>query len=174
MWDFRSKVFKPLTLRFLHILIVNPLMLLLFLTKLPNKISRKMVYISKWITVSLLLEWIGQKKFKMIYFDHGWNIIWSLCIYLKMFILSILVLKKPVFTWAVSFVATVFLLLRFKVPVRKTMQKYMKDGKKLLRINQRYGFLYVIFSFLIIFIYKVITKKKLLIASKYFLKNKYQ
>jgi hypothetical protein len=159
MWDFRSKVFKPITLRILHILLVNPLMLFLYLSKLPKKISQQVIHICRWITLSLLIEWIGQKKFKMIYFDHGWNIIWSLCIYVQMFILSLLVLKKPLITWSVSFVATGYLLFHFKVPVIKTLRKYIKDGKRLFLRNKRYGFLSVVFPLIIIIFFEFIRKK---------------
>lgn len=129
MWDFKSKIFQPKIMRALHILVINPLLILLYLSDVPTSLHKKVIYISKWVVISTLIEWTGKKIFKMIVFDHGWHIGWSMCIYIKMYILSLLMTKRPLLTWMISMICTVYFLSIFKVPVKNNMKEYLREWR---------------------------------------------
>ena len=129
MWDFKSRIFKPKVIRALHILIINPLLMLLYLSNVPKSFLKKVIYISKWVLISTCIEWIGKKKFKMLFFDHGWHLGWSMCIYIKLYIFSLLMIKRPLLTWIFSIISTVYFLYIFKVPLKKNMKEYLKEWR---------------------------------------------
>ena len=129
MWDFKSRIFKPKVIRALHILIINPLLILLYLSNVPKPFLKKVIYISKWVLISTFTEWIGKKKFKMLTFDHGWHLGWSMCIYIKLYIFSLLMIKRPLLTWIFSIISTVYFLYIFKVPLKKNMKDYLKEWR---------------------------------------------
>ncbi|MDP4171582.1 MAG: CBO0543 family protein [Bacillota bacterium] len=118
---------KTKEIRILHLLIIMPLLTLLFLSKSPKKLSRQIPYICKWVLASSIIEWIGQRIFKMIYFTNGWHIGWSICIYIKMYSFSLLMTKKPLITWFMSVASTVCFVYVFKVPVKENLREYYKE-----------------------------------------------
>ena len=115
MWDFKSRIFKPKVIRALHILIINPLLILLYLSNVPKPFLKKVIYISKWVLIST--------------FDHGWHLGWSMCIYIKLYIFSLLMIKRPLLTWTFSIISTVYFLYIFKVPLKKNMKEYLKEWR---------------------------------------------
>ena len=129
MWDFKSKIFKRKVIRTLHILVISPLLILLYLSNIPKTFPKKVNYISKWVVISTFIEWIGKKKFKMLFFDNGWHIGWSMLIYIKMYILSLLMIKRPLLTWIISIISTVHFLYIFKVPLKKNIKEYLKEWR---------------------------------------------
>ena len=132
MWDFKSKVLKPKVIRCLHILVIDPLLILLYLSDIPKPFLERVIYISKWVVISTFIEWIGKKKFKMLFFDNGWHIGWSMWIYIKMYICSLLMIKRPLLTWIISIISTVHFLYIFKVPLKKNIKDYLKEWRILL------------------------------------------
>ncbi len=134
MWDFKP-TFQYLNnrkiIRTLHIFIINPLLILSYLSTIPDSIWNKILYTGKWIISSTLVEWMGLRIFKVIFFNNGWNLGWSMLIYVKMYFLSYYMTKKPLLTWMLSFVSTIFFLIRFKVPVIHNVKEYKKEWKRI-------------------------------------------
>ncbi|SFE83384.1 hypothetical protein SAMN05192532_104272 [Alteribacillus iranensis] len=126
LWDFTSKKLGTKTVRFLHIFIINPLCILLFLSHYPSSWGRQVLYNIKWIIFSLLVEWVGKRYFKMIYFTHGWNLKWSALVYAKMYTFSLLVLKKPFLTYSLSGASAIFYLLLFRVPMNWDIEGFLR------------------------------------------------
>ena len=56
MWDFKSKVLKPKVIRCLHILVIDPLLILLYLSDIPKPFLERVIYISKWVVISTLIS----------------------------------------------------------------------------------------------------------------------
>lgn len=133
MWDFKSNIkhLSTKVLRSLHIFIINPLLILSYLSTIPDSIWNKILYTGKWIVSSTLVEWLGQRIFKVIFFDNGWHLGWSTLIYVKMYFLSYFMTKKPLLTWMLSFLSTIFFLIRFKVPVIHNLKEYKKEWNKI-------------------------------------------
>ena len=144
LWDFKSKLVSSKTVRMMHLLLIMPLVLLLYLEHFPRRKSDQLMYISKWVVSSAIVECIGQKYFKMIYFDNGWNMKWSIWIYMKMYIFSILFKKKPLVTLFASLGVTSFLLIRFKVPLIQNMKEYWIETKRLLRFDKKASITYLL------------------------------
>ena len=75
MWDFKSKVLKPKVIRCLHILVIDPLLILLYLSDIPKPFLERVIYISKWVVISTLISIvIGlraiQKRSKRMWFSN--------------------------------------------------------------------------------------------------------
>ncbi|WP_177167376.1 hypothetical protein [Salinibacillus kushneri] len=99
----------------------------------------KVIYIGKRVFQSFLIEWIG-KQLKMIYFDHGWNFRWSIMIYLKMYTFSLLMLRKPLLTWILSFLSTICFLLIFNVPItiQQKMRSFLKESLRFFTLKRSF------------------------------------
>ena len=105
---------------------INPLLILLYLSNLPNSFVKQFIYVVRWIFISTMVEWIFYKEGK-IFFYRGWTIGWSMLIYIKMYLFCLLLNKKPILTLFLSIIDTIFLLLKFKIPVRKNLRKQFRN-----------------------------------------------
>ncbi|WP_096156292.1 MULTISPECIES: hypothetical protein [Bacillus] len=166
LWDFKSNIMSSKAIRTIHLLFIMPLVLLLYLENYPKQKLDQLLYISKWVVSSAIIECVGQRVFKMIYFDNGWHIGWSLWIYVKMFIFSIMFKKYPFSVLATSFGITVYLLKRFKVPVLSNMKEYWSETKRLVQLEKHaivtYLLSFVTTVFCILSIYYYFRKNKTL------------
>ncbi len=141
MWDLRSKVFTTKQLRCLHILAMDPLIMLLFLAKFPKRLYKQILYFTKWVIMSTLVEWVAHKKLQVLYFDHGWNIGWSLLIYVKMYLYSLLLKKNAILTMILSIFSTLFFLIKFKVPVKRNIVLQLEKGRDFINARINFNFL---------------------------------
>ncbi|TWI59902.1 CBO0543 family protein [Halalkalibacter nanhaiisediminis] len=121
LWDLKDKRMKRNTLRALHLFIIMPLLILVFLSNMPQSLFKKAFHLMKWIFISLTFEFVGLKKAHAISFYHGWNLKWSSIIYVLMYTFSYLVTRMPIFTSVLSLGFIVFLLITFKIPIRKEL-----------------------------------------------------
>ncbi|WP_077211961.1 CBO0543 family protein [Bacillus dakarensis] len=133
VWEFTPGGIHWKLLRVIHVILVTPSIVLLFLSKLPKSLYKQIVYLISWVIVASTIELMIHKQ-KLIQYKHGWNILWSAFIYVKMFIYSYLFPKKPYLTILLSILSSLFLVKKFKVPV----------GKK-HRFSRRFGFLVDLF-----------------------------
>ncbi len=117
VWDFTPLNFNWTILRTIHILIVTPLLVLLFLSKLPNTLYKRMCYLVKWVIYSSGVEYISHKQ-KLIQYRHGWNIFWSGLLYLMMYVYSFLFTKRPWLTCILTICSIIFFIFKFKVPIK--------------------------------------------------------
>ncbi len=138
LWDFKSKMISTNALRFIHIVLINPMLILLFLSNLPKKVGSQIIYFIKWFVFAFVCE-ISCKKFNLIYFTRGWHMGWSMILYIEMFWLSLLHTKRPSLTWSLSVLISFGMLLVFKVPIQKTIphnfvriRRYIQSHKKMI------------------------------------------
>ena len=136
LWDFKPKKVNSIVIRIIHLLFIMPLIVLLYLEHIPSKKGDQFIYIVKWVTSSAVIEYIGQKVFKMIYFDNGWHMGWSICIYAKMYLFSILFKKYPLSILTTSFGFTAYLLYKFKVPLLSNLKEYWLETKRLVQLDR--------------------------------------
>lgn len=119
VWEFIPDTGVPwMLLRFVHTLLVSPLLVLVFLSKMPNTLLKQMMYFIQCVTICTAVEYFIHKK-KLLQYSHSWNIFWSGILYFKMFLYSHLFTKRPAFTLSLSFCTTVFLIIIFNVPIRR-------------------------------------------------------
>jgi hypothetical protein len=126
LWELQSTIINRKALKIIHICIINPLLILLYLSNLPNTFIKQFFYVVRWIITSTMVEVLFKNK-KKIAFYRGWNLGWSMAIYIKMYIFCLLLNKKPILTLILSIIDTICFLLKFKIPVRKNMKKQIRN-----------------------------------------------
>lgn len=116
LWDFRAPILTKKALRRIQIFLITPLFILLFLSKFPKTLFKRIFYIIKWIGMSLIIEWVALQRGNIV-FKYGWNLRWSMFVYTFMYPFSYLISIKPLITLVLSFLSTVFLLIRFRIQI---------------------------------------------------------
>ncbi|KHF40025.1 CBO0543 family protein [Halalkalibacter okhensis] len=119
LWEFRSPVIKVKYLRGLYIFFIMPHVILLYLSEFPSLWYKQLIHIVKWIAVSAAIEFFLFHRNKFITFHHNWSIFWSVCVYIKMYLFSYLLLKRPLAIINASIASVVCALLVFKPPLSK-------------------------------------------------------
>ncbi|MCU9613010.1 hypothetical protein OEV98_05530 [Caldibacillus lycopersici] len=127
MWEFTSRILSKNAVRTFHLCIINPLLILLYLSKLPKTNGKRILYVCQWIGLSAFTEWLGNKYLHMITFRNGWNLGWSICIYINMYTLTLLMRKRFLLAWVLSFFTTWCYVKIFHIPVKKNMQEYKRE-----------------------------------------------
>ncbi len=118
VWEFTPIGISWRIIRFVHIVVISPLLVLTFLSKFPNSLFKQVIYIVKWVLTASVVEYYANKH-KLIMYKHGWNTFWTGLIYAKMFLYGYLFIKKPLHTLLLSFCSTIFFVQKFKVPMRQ-------------------------------------------------------
>lgn len=124
LWEFQTNDLSLNKVRLIQIFLATPLIANLFLSGIPSQSSKmKSLYLLKYICASTIFEWFANKKIKLITFYNGWNVKWSVTVYLQMYVLSFLHTKNPFFTWLL----TIFTMHRyvdmFNIPLSLNMLK---------------------------------------------------
>jgi hypothetical protein len=134
LWDFNVKKSQLKIIRALHIFVITPSLVLLYLSNVPNSMLKHIAYLVKWVMSSTCVEWIAYKKLKMIDFYNGWHLGWSLLVYVKMYFFSWLVIRRPLLTWCISLAVTAFYLYIFNVPVKRNVKQQLEKWKVFLKL----------------------------------------
>jgi hypothetical protein len=116
VWEFTPNGINWKFLRAAQILIVSPLLVLLYLSKLPESRLKQILHTVKSILIACLVELFVHKQ-KLLQFRHGWNLLWSSLMYLMMFTYSSLFTKRPFLTCLLSILSSVFFIIKFNVPL---------------------------------------------------------
>ncbi|AST90997.1 hypothetical protein [Sutcliffiella sp. NC1] len=126
VWEFIPTGVNWLIIRIAHVIIVTPLLVVIFLSKMPVTFFKKCIHLLRSVFIATVVEFFAHKK-QLILYAHGWNIYWSSLLYGKMFMYSYLFTRKPLTTLFLSLCSTVFLIFKFKVPLkRKHISEYFK------------------------------------------------
>ncbi|WP_096186479.1 CBO0543 family protein [Evansella halocellulosilytica] len=116
VWEFNTRGVNWRLLRAIQTFFITPSLVILFLSKLPDTLLKRIVHVIKWVTCSSLIEHFIHKK-KMIRFKYGWNIYWSTLIYIKMYVYSYLFYINPLFACILSLCSLIFFIITFQVPL---------------------------------------------------------
>lgn len=77
LWELQeSHFFNLMNVHFLHNLIINPLLALVYLSNYPITLKKQITYTLKWVFIFLLLEWIGN-HLGLLTYHNGWHFGWS-------------------------------------------------------------------------------------------------
>ena len=124
VWDFKSNSLSISKVRLLQSFLGTPLITLLCLSGVPHTSAKdKNIYLIICALVSTFFEWVAHKKLNMISFYNGWNIKWSLVIYLQLYFFSYYHTKYPFFTWVLSILSLEQYISLFKIPLSPDMLK---------------------------------------------------
>lgn len=95
-----------------------PSALLVYLGRYPTKGIKQFLWISIWVAFWSFLEWVDD-KFDEFSYHNGWNLMWSVLFNIGIFSMVRLHYKKPLLTYGLSIIATIGLVVIFKVPILK-------------------------------------------------------
>jgi hypothetical protein len=95
-------------------------MALIYLSRYPYKSEwyRQLVYVALWASSYILIEFIFMFA-KLITYNHGWNIGWSILVWFFVFIGLRLHYTKPLWAWLLCFLCTAFMIIYFHIPISK-------------------------------------------------------
>ncbi|WP_281278148.1 CBO0543 family protein [Peribacillus cavernae] len=85
LWELNPDlIFNRMIVHFTNNLIVNPLVVLTFLSNYPSILKKKITYFLKWTLTFLLIEW-GGHQLGMLSYHNGWHFGWSSLFVIIMF-----------------------------------------------------------------------------------------
>jgi hypothetical protein len=126
VWEFIPNGINWLVIRMVHILIVTPLIVVMFLSTMPHTFWMQIIHLLRSVLIATIVEYIAHKK-QLILYAHGWNILWSALLYLMMYAYSYLFIRQPLTSLVLSLFSTAFYVLKFKVPLQiKHYSKYVE------------------------------------------------
>jgi hypothetical protein len=116
LWELREDIGTHAITFLIHAFIINPFSTFLFLSNYPSTLKSKILHTLKWISLFLIVEWIGYKLDKITY-HNGWNYWWSVAFNFLWVIMLRFHYLKPISAWVVSFLFTAFFIIYFHVPL---------------------------------------------------------
>lgn len=116
LWKLSSRDFffyNHLQVFLWHILIINTLITLMYLSNFPEQaMKKKIVYVLSWVTLLIVLECL-LLRFDHINYFHGWHLGWTLFFDVCMFLMLRLHYKKPLWAIVLTILNTLFYLFVF-------------------------------------------------------------
>jgi hypothetical protein len=125
MWTYKETMFLESILRnhtiinLIVIFIGYPSTILLFLGRFPTSRWKQGLWVSFWVFLYSILEYINLHYLYLIRHHNGWNMTWSVIFNIVMFPMLILHHKKPILAWGLSVIWILFLLMMFPIPIEK-------------------------------------------------------
>lgn len=117
LWEMQPDLGLPLSIvDMMYTFIIFPCTAILFLTKYPTIFSKKVYHILKWITIYIVVEWIGHVLNRITY-ENGWNLWWSLLFLIMMFPMFRLHYKRPLLAYLLTIIFIFLILYFFQVPL---------------------------------------------------------
>ncbi|KKK39042.1 hypothetical protein WQ57_04430 [Mesobacillus campisalis] len=123
MWTYQEVFFGKALLQnhtvinLMIMVVVYPATILIYLGRFPKETWKQIRWISIWISVYWIVEYINLKYLDLINHHNGWNMWWSLLFLSVMFPMLRLHHKNPLLAWVLSVLFTVFLWNAFNVPI---------------------------------------------------------
>ena len=115
LWEY-GDVFGDYMIMMIGLMVLMfPGMVILFLSRYPQRPARQALYVLAWAAGFTLLEYLSMRG-QLFLHHRGWNIWYTLAHNLVMFPLMRLHYKKPLLAWAASFAVAFLVLLHFKLP----------------------------------------------------------
>ncbi|TKD72311.1 CBO0543 family protein [Pseudalkalibacillus hwajinpoensis] len=118
-WDDMSGVFPNHTLLDMWIIFTQfPAVVLLYLSNFPKTVVGKILRLLLWVIIFTGLE-VGVLFVDYINYENDWSLRWSILFNIVTFSMIGLHYRKPLLTWALSFLFIIFLCIVFGVPLTK-------------------------------------------------------
>ncbi|WP_368780976.1 CBO0543 family protein [Alicyclobacillus fastidiosus] len=120
LWEYNPKIFNlnHTLLNLIVMFIGYPAFILVYLGRFPSGRIKQILWFSFWVIYWSFFEWVylHQQEFS---YHNGWKFVWSVVLNLGIYSMIPLHYKKPLFTYALSIIVSMGLLIIFKVPVTK-------------------------------------------------------
>lgn len=118
IWTYPHTSFQPnhTIINLFVMFIAYPCMLLIYLGHFPNGVIKKILWVLLWVMMWSVLEWVSLKLGQFAY-HNGWTWGWSILFNIALFLMVRLHYNKPLISYGLSVIATIFLLIIFKVPI---------------------------------------------------------
>lgn len=118
LWLYESPFFHKTLSDLLICLTVYPCTVMVFIPHFPKKITKSIPYITFWVALYSILEFIS---IKLGYFNYynGWSIWFSVIANYIIFAMLILHYKKPLHAWLVVLISPFVLFYIMKIPYNK-------------------------------------------------------
>jgi len=125
MWTYQETMFAKNILRnhtIISIIIMfigYPSTIFLYLGRFPKSKWKQAAWVSFWIFLYSILEYINLRFLNLINHYHGWSMTWSILFNIVMFIMFRIHFKNPLLAWGLSIIWILFLLYRFPIPLER-------------------------------------------------------
>ena len=106
LWQIESPLLKTTLSDFFVTLIGYPSIVLLFLSHYPAGIYKRIIYISLWALLHLMLVEVVSLQLGFFSYHNGWNIRYALLFEFLMFPMFRIHYKKPLLAWIITFALT--------------------------------------------------------------------
>jgi hypothetical protein len=117
LWKITPDIFcTRIPLLCLYSFIIFPLTALLFLSNLPQKISKQILHIAKWCCIYILFEGIVSIFNRIDYFN-GWSLLHSFIFDIILFCGLILHHKKPLIAYIIFILTTFIGIWAYNIPI---------------------------------------------------------
>lgn len=123
MWEYQETIFwekilfSHTVITLMIMLITYPSTILLYLGHYPRTRIRQVLWVSFWVFLYSLIEFVNLKYFNLINHFHGWTIGWSVAFNVVMFSTLRVHYKNSLLAWGISFIWLIFLWKVFKIPL---------------------------------------------------------
>ncbi|MGG1675397.1 CBO0543 family protein [Neobacillus sp. NRS-1170] len=121
LWTFQKSFLVPnhtITDFLITFFVLSP-MVFIFLSKYPFNSSMiwQIVYGAVWVIFSTFMESFF-KAAELITYHHGWNLLWSILVWMFMYFGLRVHFSKPFWAWLLCFACVFFIKIYFHIPIR--------------------------------------------------------
>lgn len=119
LWSFTPVIINATFVNIIMSCITFPAIILIFIYHYPYLGSRftKFLYIIAWVIFFNFYEFLFY-LLGLIYYEHGWNLLWSFFFDLAFFPLMLLHYRKPPLAWLVAAALGITIFLGFHIPIQ--------------------------------------------------------
>lgn len=122
LWRIQPDLGLPfIIISLLYTFIIFPCTVILFLSNYPKSAKSQILHNLKWITIYIVVEWIGSLSGRITY-EHGWNLGWSLLFVIIMFPMLGLHHKRPILTYFLSIIIVTLMIYFFNIPWKLSLE----------------------------------------------------
>ena len=116
LWLIKGSFWQDFTANCFLAGVIFPCIIIMFLTNYPKNIIKQICYILSIVMGLSLIEYVTYIR-KGIFFYNGWNIGWSILLYMGMLPLLRIHFKKPLLAWLILVVLVISGIFYFKINI---------------------------------------------------------
>jgi len=123
MWEYKESIFAENLLSnhtiisLLIMFVAYPSTVLIYLSKFPKGIYKRIIWILFWVSLYSLIEYINLHYLNLVFHHNGWTIGWSVLFNLILFPMLWLHYNKPINALLTSIPIILFFVIYFHVPI---------------------------------------------------------
>jgi hypothetical protein len=123
LWTYKETIFAENILRnhtiisLLVLSLVYPSTILIYFGRFPKSKLKQIFWLSFWIFLYSILEYINVHYLNLFSHHNGWNMSWSVIFNIIMFSILRIHYNNPLLAWGLSVIWILFLLHVFNIPI---------------------------------------------------------